>query len=271
MQIVQMQAAAAADRRTSMAVELCSEASSSTRVAMMSPRISFSQDLSQSDGSIPVDRHGLDPTFLDSDFNFCIRCEQESSSADELFSGGKILPLLFKDSIAVCGPNSATGTPHLPKPSSATPPSPMPPPKDAKRESLREPQLGERIQDNLLAASAFQKQFDRLNQFEFEASAATAAAAEGEPQTIAETGVEPEPEPEADGHHHTAVVPEVGFEEKQQEWEKPIEILRKWRSDQSCFERAALHTQRNDGPVLFWFLLQWEIRKKQEEIVCPIM
>ncbi|XP_058088598.1 uncharacterized protein LOC131235428 [Magnolia sinica] len=115
-----------------MAVELCSETPG--WVAVMSPRISFSHDLSQSDGSVPIDRPGLDPPVLDSDFDFCIQSEQESSSADELFSEGKILPLQFKDSVPVPR-NSNTETPHLPKLSSSNW-SPLPP-KDHKKESLR--------------------------------------------------------------------------------------------------------------------------------------
>lgn len=71
----------------------------------ISPRISFSHDLSPSDGA-PMDRHRrLDSTLLDSapDFDFCIgvRNEHQSvSSADELFSNGKILPLQFKNPVS---------------------------------------------------------------------------------------------------------------------------------------------------------------------------
>ncbi|XP_022137549.1 uncharacterized protein LOC111008972 [Momordica charantia] len=67
---------------------MCSETSS--------PRISFSHDL-PGDGSPPVDQHRRrDLTLLDSnlEFEFSISIEHESSSsADELFSNGIILPI----------------------------------------------------------------------------------------------------------------------------------------------------------------------------------
>lgn len=81
-----------------MAVELCSE---NCGVATMSPRISFSHDFSQSD-VIPVEQNpfrsnssGMNSSF---DFDVCVRdsLEQESSSADELFSDGKMLPTEIK-------------------------------------------------------------------------------------------------------------------------------------------------------------------------------
>ncbi|XWS47614.1 hypothetical protein CRYUN_Cryun14cG0167300 [Craigia yunnanensis] len=78
-----------------MAVQLCSENSST------SPRISFSHDLCHFD-VVPVEQRPLrsKSSGLNSsiDFDFCIResFEQESSSADELFSDGKILPTEIK-------------------------------------------------------------------------------------------------------------------------------------------------------------------------------
>ncbi|ERN04001.1 hypothetical protein AMTRI_Chr13g85480 [Amborella trichopoda] len=75
-----------------MAIDLCSESSGWP----ISPRISFSYDLSQNDCSSP---HREDTTLLNrdpsSDFDFCISLREEvtSSSADELFFDGKILPL----------------------------------------------------------------------------------------------------------------------------------------------------------------------------------
>ncbi|KAE8713343.1 cysteine-rich receptor-like protein kinase 26-like [Hibiscus syriacus] len=81
-----------------MAVELCSDNSG------MSPRISFSLDLCHFD-EVPVDRRPLrssKPSSLNSsiDFDFCvgesIEQQQPSSSADELFSDGKILPTCIK-------------------------------------------------------------------------------------------------------------------------------------------------------------------------------
>ncbi|KAK7271869.1 hypothetical protein RJT34_28117 [Clitoria ternatea] len=80
-----------------MVVELCSE----NCVASMSPRISFSHDFSQSD-VIPVEKHPLrsNSSGLNSsiDFDFCVQqsLELESSSADELFSDGVILPTEIK-------------------------------------------------------------------------------------------------------------------------------------------------------------------------------
>lgn len=80
-----------------MVVELCSENCG----VSTSPRISFSHDFSQSD-FIPVERHplrsnssGLNPSI---DFDFCVQesLELESSSADELFSDGRILPTEIK-------------------------------------------------------------------------------------------------------------------------------------------------------------------------------
>lgn len=79
-----------------MAIQLCSANDS------MSPRISFSLDFCHSN-SIPVEQHPLrsnssrlnDPPF---DFDFCVResFDHESSSADELFSDGRILPTEIK-------------------------------------------------------------------------------------------------------------------------------------------------------------------------------
>ncbi|CAJ1947449.1 unnamed protein product [Sphenostylis stenocarpa] len=81
-----------------MVVELSSE---NCGVSSMSPRISFSHDFSQSD-VIPVEKHpwrsnssGLNSSI---DFDFCVHesLELESSSADELFSHGVILPTQIK-------------------------------------------------------------------------------------------------------------------------------------------------------------------------------
>ncbi|KAJ4825598.1 hypothetical protein Tsubulata_022669 [Turnera subulata] len=75
-----------------MAVELYSDSSG------VSPRISFSHDLCISD-IVPLEQQPLRRTSLGSlDFDFCVRksFEQDSSSADELFSDGKILPTEVK-------------------------------------------------------------------------------------------------------------------------------------------------------------------------------
>lgn len=81
-----------------MAIELCSDNSG------MSPRISFSHDLCLSD-IVPVEQHhSVRSNSLGSsiDFDFCVRksFDRESSSADELFSDGKILPTEIKKKTA---------------------------------------------------------------------------------------------------------------------------------------------------------------------------
>ncbi|XVF02245.1 hypothetical protein REPUB_Repub04eG0159400 [Reevesia pubescens] len=82
-----------------MAIEVFSEISS----AGISPRISFSHDLNQNDDAESIEEHHhqrLDTSLLDSgsDFDFCFGNSfvQELSSADELFSNGKILPIEIK-------------------------------------------------------------------------------------------------------------------------------------------------------------------------------
>ncbi|KAI9160999.1 hypothetical protein LWI28_013543 [Acer negundo] len=69
----------------------------------MSPRISFSHDFCLSDEIIvPVEQQQQHPLRSNSssgmDFDFCVRksFDQDSSSADELFSDGKILPTQVK-------------------------------------------------------------------------------------------------------------------------------------------------------------------------------
>ncbi|KAM7278592.1 hypothetical protein ACFE04_005726 [Oxalis oulophora] len=74
-----------------MAIELLSSDNSN-----MSPRISFSHDISQCE-IVPVEQQRLirsNSTGID--FDFCVRESFESSSADELFSDGKILPTEVK-------------------------------------------------------------------------------------------------------------------------------------------------------------------------------
>lgn len=114
-----------------MAVDFFTESSNWT----LSPRISFSHNLNQSD-AIPVDpnRPHLDPS---PDFDFCAHetSDHESSSADELFSDGKILPLQFKSPVVfVVGPITE-------EPPTTTPTSSQPPPpalQGRKKESLKE-------------------------------------------------------------------------------------------------------------------------------------
>uniref|UniRef100_A0A0R0GIG2 Uncharacterized protein n=1 Tax=Glycine max TaxID=3847 RepID=A0A0R0GIG2_SOYBN len=114
-----------------MVVEICSE---NCGVSMtMSPRISFSHDFSQSD-VIPVEKHPLrsNSSGLNSsmDFDFCVResLELESSSADELFSHGVLLPTQIKK-------NNINNNNALLKPKSQLAPPPpqpqLPPPSKA--------------------------------------------------------------------------------------------------------------------------------------------
>ncbi|KAH7516510.1 uncharacterized protein LOC107429467 [Ziziphus jujuba] len=88
-----------------MAIDVCSEISSPG----ISPRISFSHDLNQRN-TVPIEDHRLDSSLLDSssDFNFCIvnNLTLELSSADELFSNGKILPAQIKKSNFIASKNT---------------------------------------------------------------------------------------------------------------------------------------------------------------------
>lgn len=81
-----------------------------------SPRISFSHDLSQTD-AVPVEQYIGSSSSEGMDFDFCVfgeSFEQESSSADELFLNGKILPIEIKKRLA---PASAPPvSPPLPPP-----------------------------------------------------------------------------------------------------------------------------------------------------------
>ncbi|XP_077242328.1 uncharacterized protein LOC143882801 [Tasmannia lanceolata] len=124
-----------------MTVEFCYETSSSSSSSSspnwsISPRISFSHDLSQTE-KIPIDSSRLDSP--SPDFDFCITNpnQQGSSSADELFFNGKILPLPIqiqpKTTHVFTLPNE-----EIPQPKSNPLPSPLPPPQTQKKESLRE-------------------------------------------------------------------------------------------------------------------------------------
>lgn len=69
-------------------MDVCSEISS----PVVSPRISFSHDLNELD-FVPIESHNhlhLNPSI---DFDFCIGQGLQISSADELFSNGRILPI----------------------------------------------------------------------------------------------------------------------------------------------------------------------------------
>ncbi|XVF31597.1 hypothetical protein REPUB_Repub17cG0004800 [Reevesia pubescens] len=98
-----------------MAVELCSDNSG------MSPRISFSHDLCHFD-VVPVEQRPLrsKSSGLNSsiDFDFCVResFEQEPSSADELFSDGKILPTQIKEkNVPAIQTDQSSPPPPLPR------------------------------------------------------------------------------------------------------------------------------------------------------------
>ncbi|XP_031248228.1 uncharacterized protein LOC116106000 [Pistacia vera] len=103
-----------------MAIDVCSEISS--------PRISFSYDLNQKDHGVSQFERRLDSSLLDSssDFDFCIgnsRLYQELSSADELFSNGKILPVEIKKKKQII---LSTKQIHQPPPPPSSSPSPHP-------------------------------------------------------------------------------------------------------------------------------------------------
>ncbi|KAH0696483.1 hypothetical protein KY290_013854 [Solanum tuberosum] len=106
-----------------MAIELCSSDESS--VGIMSPaRISFSHDVSQT-GSVPIEQYIRSTSPSSSiDFDFCVFRESldlESSSADELFFDGKILPIEIKRRISSIPPRKTEQQQLLP------PPHPLPP------------------------------------------------------------------------------------------------------------------------------------------------
>ncbi|XP_055804911.1 uncharacterized protein LOC129873763 [Solanum dulcamara] len=105
-----------------MAIELCSSDDSS--LGIMSPaRISFSHDVSQT-GSVPVEQYIRSTSPSSSiDFDFCVFRESfdlESSSADELFFDGKILPIEIKRRISSVQPRKT-------EQQMSPPPHPLPP------------------------------------------------------------------------------------------------------------------------------------------------
>lgn len=97
-----------------MAIEVFPDSPSSG----ISPRISFSHDLPQSD-VVPVEQYIRSSASSSIDFDFCVFREsfdqEYSSSADELFFDGKILPIEIKKRLAP------------PPPSPSPPPPPLPP------------------------------------------------------------------------------------------------------------------------------------------------
>ncbi|KAG6412453.1 hypothetical protein SASPL_125132 [Salvia splendens] len=112
-----------------MAIEVFPDSPSATGI---SPRISFSHDLSQSD-VVPIEQYIRSAASSTSiDFDFCVFRESfdhESSSADELFFDGKILPIQIKKRLAPAPP------PFSPSPPAPLPPPPPPPLKSKQAES----------------------------------------------------------------------------------------------------------------------------------------
>lgn len=112
-----------------MAIEFCSEKSADIRV---SPRISFSYGFCQSDNAVPAaseeEEEQQHPLRSNSniEFDFCVResFELESSSADELFSDGKILPAEIKKKTTTAS-SASPGHQVLDQP-------PLPPPPQAR-------------------------------------------------------------------------------------------------------------------------------------------
>lgn len=111
-----------------MAVDLCSQDSS---LIIMSPRISFSGDVSPAE-VVPVEQQNMRVSSSSSsiDFDFCVlreNFEYESSSADELFLDGKILPIEIKRRM---GPPRKVRLPPPPPPPPQPHPHPPPLPQD---------------------------------------------------------------------------------------------------------------------------------------------
>ncbi|OVA08134.1 hypothetical protein BVC80_1725g17 [Macleaya cordata] len=119
-----------------MAINLCSESPG----FVMSPRISFSHNLCQNDVVQIESRHQdhrSDSSLLESNFDFCISSEsfkQESSSADELFSDGKILPLLVREKLLPPKQNHQSDLPPPHPPTTNFTSTDM----NSKKESLKE-------------------------------------------------------------------------------------------------------------------------------------
>ncbi|XP_073280549.1 uncharacterized protein [Primulina huaijiensis] len=84
----------------------------------MSPRISFSHDLSQTD-IVPIEQYIRSGSSSSIEFDFCVfrECfDQESTSADELFFDGKILPIEIKKRLAPPPRKACDRSPHPPVP-----------------------------------------------------------------------------------------------------------------------------------------------------------
>ncbi|CAK9150692.1 unnamed protein product [Ilex paraguariensis] len=132
-----------------MAIELCSENSG----LVMSPRISFSHDLSQSD-VVPVEYLTRSSSSSSIDFDFCVFREsfdQESSSADELFSDGMILPFEIKKKISP--QNHATKSPPPPSLPHPSPPLPHPSPPSPRQGTHDRLDIGTNTNETKMASS----------------------------------------------------------------------------------------------------------------------
>ncbi|RDX58673.1 hypothetical protein CR513_61994, partial [Mucuna pruriens] len=144
-----------------MAVDLCSEnCALSSSSSSVSPRISFSHDFSQSD-VIPVEQlpfrsnsSGLNSNI---DFDFCVSesFELESSSADELFSHGRILPTEVKRK-DVNVPMKQKG--QLPPKITTTTTTPLPPPYAAASSSTKKKQSPKDKESKYLNDQVYEKQ-----------------------------------------------------------------------------------------------------------------
>ncbi|EPS68873.1 hypothetical protein M569_05895 [Genlisea aurea] len=96
-------------------------------VEVDSPRLSFSLDLSENDvASPPAERYIRSSSTSSIDFDFCVfrgsfDHESSSASADELFSGGVILPIEIKKQLPPARiPASPPPPPPIPDPQKST-------------------------------------------------------------------------------------------------------------------------------------------------------
>ncbi|XP_076960689.1 uncharacterized protein LOC143637125 [Bidens hawaiensis] len=119
-----------------MAIDLYSDNSGGMTA---SPRISFSYDLSQSD-TVPVEQLLRSFSSSNVDFNFCVNENSDHHhAADELFSGGKMLPTEVKNSTA-----TATATVTVTDTDTDTPQ-----PRRTENEKLRSPEILPAEEDEL--------------------------------------------------------------------------------------------------------------------------
>nr|GMD51973.1 probable membrane-associated kinase regulator 1 [Ipomoea batatas]GMD57029.1 probable membrane-associated kinase regulator 1 [Ipomoea batatas] len=133
-----------------MAMEVCSEDPS----LGLSPRISFSHDISQAE-IVPVEQYVRSSSSSSSmDFDFCVFRESfdlDSSSADELFFNGKILPIEIKRRMG--GPPRKQDPPKAPQP-----PKTPPPPAPTSQNHDKKETSGETKPETLESSSDGQKQ-----------------------------------------------------------------------------------------------------------------